>query len=89
MESQLESIIMKEWEAAFTSREYQTVLCLTQAEFNIDPLNERALSFHLKTLSILKRENAAVTSYQRFISEYKQTTGEDYPHSFSYYWHKT
>lgn len=89
VESQLESIIMKECEAAFTSREYQTVLCLTQAEFNIDPLNERALSFHLKTLSILKRENAAVTSYQRFISEYKQTTGEDYPHSFSYYWHKT
>ena len=78
---------MKECESAFNSRDYQTVLHLTRAEFNIDPLNEVALSFHLRILFILKRENAAVTSYQRFISEYKQTTGEDYPHSFSHYWH--
>ena len=78
---------MKECEIAFNARDYQAVLYLTQAEFNIDPLNEVALSFHLRALFILKRENAAIISYQRFISEYKQTTGEDYSHPFSYYWH--
>lgn len=87
VEFQLESIIMKECEIAFNARDYQAVLYLTQAEFNIDPLNEVALSFHLRALFILKRENAAIISYQRFISEYKQTTGEDYSHPFSYYWH--
>lgn len=86
VEFQLESIIMKECESVFNDRDYQAVLDLTQAEFNIDPLNERALSLHLKVLFILKRENAAVISYQHFISEYKQTTGKDYPQPFSYYW---
>lgn len=87
IEFQLENIIMEECEPALKGHDYQAVLDLTQAEFNIDPLNEVALSFHLRVLFILKQKNAAIISYQRFINEYKQSTGEDYHQPFSYFWH--
>ena len=86
VEYKLENVIQHQIEETFSARNYQTTVSLTEAAFNIDPLNEMALSYNLKSQFILKRENEAITTYQKFITEYKKTTGENYPHPFRNYW---
>lgn len=71
---------------AFEAQDYAETVSLAEVEFNIDPVNETALSCCLKSLFILKHENAAIGTYQKFVAEYKKYTGEDYPHPFSLYW---
>lgn len=86
MEYKLETVILQQIKETFDAGDHYKVIKFAQAEFNIDPLNEMALSYNIRSLFILKSENAAIATYQTFISEYKKTTGKDYPHSFIDYW---
>ena len=86
VECRLEVLVLQLMKEAFEAQDYSEAVSLAEAEFNIDPVNETALSCCLKSLFILKHENAAIATYQRFVAEYKKHTGEDYPNPFSLYW---
>lgn len=80
VECLLEVLVLQLMKEAFEAQDYAETVSLAEAEFNIDPVNETALSCCLKSLFILKHENAAIGTYQKFVAEYKKYTGEDYPH---------
>lgn len=86
IETGLEVILLRLMEEAFKERLWQDCVDFAKGEFNIDPLNESALFYQLKSLFMLKRENAAVIAYQRFIVEYQKVYGNDFPHSFNNYY---
>ena len=86
VECRLEVLVLQLMKEAFEAQDYAEAVSLAEAEFNIDPVNETALSCCLKSLFILKHENAAIGTYQKFVAEYKKHTGEDYPNPFSLYW---
>ena len=86
VECRLEMLVLQLMKEAFEAQDYAEAVSLAEAEFNIDPVNETALSCCLKSLFILKHENAAIGTYQKFVAEYKKHTGEDYPNPFSLYW---
>lgn len=86
VECRLEVLVLQLMKEAFEAQDYSEAMSLAEAEFNIDPVNETALSCCIKSLFMLKHENAAISTYQRFVAEYKKHTGEDYPTPFSLYW---
>lgn len=82
MEHKLEPVLLIEIEKSFTTEAYQTTINLTEALFNIDPLNDEALVFQTKALQRLKLNEEARIRYQAFVVEYKRTMGSDYPHPY-------
>jgi hypothetical protein len=50
-------------------------IALAEAIFNIDPLNETALSFLIKAMQKLKRDEEARIKFQTFVIEYKKIMG--------------
>lgn len=86
VECHMEVLILQLMKEAFEAQDYSGTVSLAKAEFNVDPVNETALSCCIKSFFMLKHENAAISTYQRFVAEYKKHTGEDYPHPFSLYW---
>lgn len=81
-EHSLEPILQLEMEKSFAQEEYQMTVSLADALFNIDPLNEDALTYQIKALQKLKLNEEARLRYQSFASEYKKTFGTDYPIPF-------
>lgn len=67
---------------SFTAQAYETTIKLSKAIFNIDPLNDNALSYQIKALLALKLLDEAQLRYQTFILEYRKTMGDQYPYSF-------
>lgn len=86
VEYRVEVLVLQLMKEAFEMQNYSEAVSLAEVEFNIDPVNETALSCCIRSLFMLKHENAAIGTYQRFVAEYKKHTGEDYPHPFSLYW---
>lgn len=64
VECRLEVLVLQLMKEAFEAQDYAETVSLAEAEFNIDPVNETALSCCLKSLFILKHENAAIGTYQ-------------------------
>lgn len=75
VECRLEVLVLQLMKEAFEAQDYAETVSLVEAEFNIDPVNETALSCCLKSLFILKHENAAIGTYQKFVAEYKNIRG--------------
>ena len=75
VECRLEVLVLQLMKEAFEAQDYAETVSLAEAEFNIDPVNETALSCCLKSLFILKHENAAIGTYQKFVAEYKNIRG--------------
>ena len=75
VECLLEVLVLQLMKEAFEAQDYAETVSLAEAEFNIDPVNETALSCCLKSLFILKHENAAIGTYQKFVAEYKNIRG--------------
>lgn len=82
VECRLEVLVLQLMKEAFEAQDYAETVSLAEAEFNIDPVNETALSCCLKSLFILKHENAAIGTYQKFVAEYKKYTGGGLSSSF-------
>lgn len=82
MDSKLEPILQIEMEKCFEKGELNKVLSFSDALFNIDSINENALTYSMKVLKRLKLDDQAYIRYQSFISEYKKMMGDDYPTSF-------
>jgi len=82
MEKKMEPVLLVEIEKTFDAELFQTTLALTEALFNIDPLNDAALSFQIKAMQRLKMNDEARIRYQAFIIEYRKIMGNDYPHPY-------
>lgn len=79
VEKKLEPVLRIEMEKSFDAELYQTTLALAEAIFNIDPLNDAALTFQIKAMQRLKMNDEARIRYQAFVIEYKKIMGTDYP----------
>lgn len=76
VECRLEVLVLQLMKEAFEAQDYSEAVSLAEAEFNIDPVSETALSCCIKSLFMLKHENAAIGTYQRFVAEYKNIRGK-------------
>jgi hypothetical protein len=75
-------VLVLEMEKSFTSERYSISKVFAEAILNIDPLNDLALTYQIKSMQRLKMHNEARMKYQAFIIEYKKAMGTDYPHAF-------
>ncbi len=82
MEKKLEPVLLLEMEKSFAADIYQTTIALAEAIFNIDPLNDAALTFQIKAMQKLKMNDEARIRYQAFVIEYRKAMGKDYPHPY-------
>lgn len=82
VERRLEPQLQLELERSFMAEEYRATVRLAGLVFDIDPLNDEALSFLIKALQRLKQPEEARLRYQTFVTEYKKTFGSDYPQPF-------
>jgi DNA-binding SARP family transcriptional activator len=85
VEKKLEPVLLVELEKSFTTEAYPLALALAEAIFNIDPLNDVALTFQLKAMQKMEMNDEARIRYQAFIIEYKKVMGSDYPHPYKSY----
>lgn len=81
LEHTLEPILLSEMQRSFAAKKYHNTINLAQAEFNIDPSNDEALGYMLKSLHRLKMNEEVRIRYRDFTINYKKTIGSDYPHS--------
>lgn len=79
MEKKLEPALVLEMEKSFAAELYQATIALAEAVFNIDPLNDAALTFQIKAMQKLKMNDEARIRYRAFVMEYKKIMGNDYP----------
>lgn len=82
MEKKLEPVLLLELEKSYDAELYQATLAFSEAIFNIDPLNDMALTYQIKAMQRLKMNDEAKMKYQAFVIEYKKVMGNDYPHPF-------
>ena len=75
-------MLILELEKSFTEESYKTTVDLAEAIFNIDPLNETALSYQIKAMQRLKMSEEAKLRYQTFAIEYEKAIGSSFPHSY-------
>lgn len=78
VEKKLEPVLLVEVEKCYNAEQYQTTIVFAEALSNIDPLNETALSFGIKSMQRLKLNDEARIRYQAFVLDYKKETGHDY-----------
>ncbi|MEG1863862.1 MAG: DNA-binding transcriptional activator [Alistipes sp.] len=81
-ERTLEPALQLEMERSFEAEDYQAAIDLAESIFNIDPLNDNALSFQIRALQRLKMDEEARIRYQAFVAEYKKAFGQEYPQPF-------
>lgn len=82
MERKIEPIISSGISASFKKKDYKATLSLADILFSIDPLNDKALLFTVRSLCKLNRLEDALLRYQTFTEEYRKAYGEDYPYDF-------
>ncbi len=82
VEKKLEPVLLLEMEKSFSSECYLATIALSDALFNIDPLNEPALNFQMKAMQKLKMTDEARMRFQAFVIDYRKIMGNDYPHAF-------
>lgn len=78
LERRLEPMLMAEMAQAFDEEDYVAAGCFADAVFCIDPLNETALSYLIRSLLRLKKADEARRRYQTYTSEYEAMNGREY-----------
>jgi len=82
VEKRLEPVLLVQMEKSYEAELYQKTIALAEGIFNIDPLNDAALSFQIKAMQRLRMNDEAKIRYQAFAIEYKKVMGTDYPHPY-------
>jgi len=81
-EEQLSGMIMPGLKKQYELKDLKLVLEITRLILDMDPFNDEALKYQLKSFSRLKGIEYARKMYDLFILEYKRSLGVDYPISF-------
>lgn len=66
----------------YLNKEYDKVLILADAIFDIDPMDETALKYTVATLVHLDKGDEAALKYSAFVARYKDIYNEEYPLGF-------
>ncbi|MCW3787935.1 Kelch repeat-containing protein [Plebeiibacterium sediminum] len=82
IEAKIEPFIISELERSYAEKNYQTTIEVAETMFNIDPINELAIEYLVKSLQKLKRNDEALIRQQAFLIDYKQTMGYDFTSNF-------
>ena len=82
VEYKLEPVLLLEMEKSFAAQNYSITILLGEIIFNFDPVNEKAISFLIRSMLKLKMNDEAKRRYTVFSVEYKKMMGEEYPTSF-------
>lgn len=72
-----------EIERLYRGRKYSAAVRYCRLLLAIDPVNEFALAYAVKSLELSVSSQEALILYSMFVREYKELMGEDYPVSFS------
>lgn len=83
IERKLEPVLLFEVEKYYKIDDYHIVIALCDALFHIDPLNEEALYYIVKSYMKLRMHDEAKRKYMFFVTEYKNTMDVDYPKAFA------
>lgn len=83
VERKLEPVLLIDIEKSHKSANHQITVTLCEALFHIDPLNEEALLYLVRSLVSLRMEENARHRYLLFAMEYKNAMGERYGKSFA------
>lgn len=83
LEKELEPFLLLEAENAYMNGKYQLSILLSESVFNVDSINEQALSFIVNSCIKLHKRDEAKRKYLFFVTEYKLLTGEAYGKEFS------
>lgn len=73
------SFLPEQLKLSFSSRRYQETIEFANICFNIDPCNEEALSYQIRSLIRMRKADAARKRYLQFCVEYFKITGEEFP----------
>lgn len=79
MEKKMEPVLLLEMEKTFLAESYPATIALAEAQFNIDPINDAALTYQIKAMQKLKMNDEAKIRYRSFVLEHKRIMGSDYP----------
>lgn len=82
VEINLESVINAQIAGFFESKDYANVLLCTKILNHIDPLNEEALRYSIKSLLLTHNPAEAKSKYQEYITRYKKEYAESFSLSF-------
>lgn len=77
-EEALLELVVPEIEVLYEARDYKKVLDITRIVLNIDPFNDVAIKFKLKSLRRLKGIEFARKQYETFAADYQRSLGVAY-----------
>lgn len=69
-------------EKSYAAGNYPMTISLCESMFNLDPLDENALQYLIKSFTKLESKDEAKHRYYLFAIDYKKTLGEEYNKSF-------
>ena len=72
-----------EIERLFRERKYSAVARYCRLLLEVEPVNEFALAYAVRSLEHSVSSQEALIQYSLFVREYRQLMGEDYPVSFT------
>ncbi len=81
-ERRVKSVVTVELSRRFSIRQYENTILCADILFSLDPLDDDALMYSVRSLAALGDEEKAGRLYQAFITKYKKDYGEDYSTSF-------
>lgn len=82
VERSVKSLVTVELSRRFSLKQYENTILCADILFSLDPLDDDALRYSIRSLIALGDEAKAGVTYQTFITKYKKDYGEDYPMSF-------
>ncbi|MDD2261516.1 MAG: DNA-binding transcriptional activator [Clostridia bacterium] len=83
-EKSIEPLLIHAIEWSYEKEAYLTTVELADAAFHLDPVSDTAITYLVKALQKLKRNEEAKIRYLSFLIEYKKTIGREYPNPLKF-----
>lgn len=83
LERLVEPILNKLIEEDYKNKKFESVISLSEAMFNIDPISDFAISYLSNAMEKLDMASESRKRFFKFIVEYKKMIGEEYPKDYS------
>lgn len=81
-DAELMDKLLPEIERQYQEKEYKQALDLSKLVLQIDPFNDKAFKYELKSVRRLRGIEQSKKIYDQFVNDYSRSLGVDYPLSF-------
>jgi len=81
-EEQLMDYLLPQLQELYAAESFKMVMEVSKMVLNIDPFNDLALKYQLKSCRRIKGIDQSKKIYDQFVIEYKKSLGIDYPFNF-------